>query len=398
MIVFVGLLYSEERRIAIKKDVKTGLESAANTYQWSVLRGLKEATDEEIRIVNSVPMGVYPKYSKILFEKSSVEEGDMPIDNIGYVNLPVIKQSRRKNGLYKRLKKILQRAQEPVTVVLYSIYNPYLKALKRLKKKFPSFKYVTIVTDLPLQYGVESRNPIRRLIDRKLGKASLAMSAYADGYVLLTKQMAEVVPVGEKPVAIVEGIAKLQQGLTDSDQVGLPIILYTGNMGRKFGMELLLDAFKQLPENSARLWFAGGGDCVADVEEASKTNPNIRYLGYCTKEEVFDLQNKATILVNPRSAHEEYTKYSFPSKTMEYLSMGKPVAMNKLPGLPAEYDEHLFLFEEETAESMAKTFSDILAMDKTAIQAHTDRQLAFISQEKSEKKQAEKILALIKEL
>lgn len=398
MIVFVGLLYSEERRKAIKKDVKTGLESAANTYQWSVLRGLQEATDEPIQILNSVPMGVYPKYSKILFEKSSVEAGDIPIDNIGYCNLPVIKQSQRKNGLYKRLKKILQTSQELVTVVLYSIYNPYLKALKRLKKKFPSFKYVIIVTDLPLQYGVESRNPLRRYLDRKLGKASLAMSAYADGYVLLTKQMAEVVPVGDKPVAIVEGIAKLQQGLTDSDETGAPIILYTGNMGRKFGIEVLLEAFRKLPANSARLWFAGGGDCVADVEEASKTNANVQYLGYCTKEEVFALQNKASILVNPRPATEEYTKYSFPSKTMEYLSMGKPVAMNKLPGLPAEYEPHVFLFAEETAEGMAKTFTDILTMDKTAMKAHTDQQLAFIAEEKSEKKQAEKILALIKEL
>jgi glycosyltransferase involved in cell wall biosynthesis len=104
------------------------------------------------------------------------------------------------------------------------------------------------------------------------------------------------------------------------------------------------------------LCFAGGGNAVTLVEEATKRNPNIQYLGYCTKEEVFDLQNKATVLVNPRSAFEEYTKYSFPSKTMEYLSMGKPVAMNKLPALPKEYEEHLFLFEEETAESMAKTF------------------------------------------
>ena len=137
MIIFVGLLYSEERRIAIKKDIKTGLESAANTYQWSVLRGLRENTDETIRVLNSVPMGTFPKYSKILFEKSSVEAGDMPIDNIGYCNLPIIKQAQRQNGLYKRLKKILKTATEPVTVLLYSIYNPYLKALKRLKSNFP---------------------------------------------------------------------------------------------------------------------------------------------------------------------------------------------------------------------------------------------------------------------
>ena len=169
-------------------------------------------------------------------------------------------------------------------------------------------------------------------------------------------------------------------------------------MGKKFGMELLLDAFEKMPQNSAKLCFAGGGDAVPIVQEASKKNPNVQYLGYCSKEEVFALQNKASILVNPRSAYEEYTKYSFPSKTMEYLSMGKPVAMNKLPALPEEYEEHLFLFAEETAESMAKTFLGILAMDDAQIKAHVQRQLAFIEQEKSEKKQAQKILALVEEL
>ena len=42
--------------------------------------------------------------------------------------------------------------------------------------------------------------------------------------------------------------------------------------------------------------------------------------------------------MNPRSADAEYTKYSFPSKTIEYLATGVPVVMNRLPGIPEEYE------------------------------------------------------------
>ena len=38
--------------------------------------------------------------------------------------------------------------------------------------------------------------------------------------------------------------------------------------------------------------------------------------------------------VNPRQNNEEFTKYSFPSKTMEYLASGVPVVAYKLDGIP----------------------------------------------------------------
>ena len=50
------------------------------------------------------------------------------------------------------------------------------------------------------------------------------------------------------------------------------------------------------------------------------------------------LQN-ADVLVNPRQNDDEYTKYSFPSKNIEYLMTGNAVVAYMLDGIPEVYKE-----------------------------------------------------------
>lgn len=395
MYIFVGLLYSDNRRKHIINQVKTPMQGAANTYQWGLLKGLRENTQERVHIINSVPMGHFPRSSKVLKEKSCRETEDgICIDNIGYLNLPAIKQRQRTRGLYKRLCRIAKGEKEPITVVLYSLYNPYLKALDRFKRRHPNVQYLVVVPDLPCEYGIESANKLKRWIGRRIGYRSLRLGGKADGYILLTEQMNAVVNPNARPYQIIEGLAKEQEGLSSVSDARKPVILYTGTLDRVFGMDTLMRAFLRLDEGSAELWIAGDGDMRAEIEKLSMQNENVKYFGYCSKEEVFDLQNQARILVNPRSGKGTYTQYSFPSKTLEYLSMGKPVAMNRLPGIPKEYGEHLFFFPEETAEGMAQTFRDIIQLSSEELNQRRSKQLAFITKQKSAVVQARKILQL----
>ena len=72
------------------------------------------------------------------------------------------------------------------------------------------------------------------------------------------------------------------------------------------------------------------------------------------------MQQQATLLVNPRKGHEEYTKYSFPSKTMEYMASGTPTIMYKLPGLPIEYEEYLVLLPDNSQETLTAILKQCL--------------------------------------
>ena len=62
-----------------------------------------------------------------------------------------------------------------------------------------------------------------------------------------------------------------------------------------------------------------------------------------------------TISVNS----EEYTKYSFPSKIMEYVSTGKPTICYKLDGIPDEYDNILIFPMDNSIESLSQCIVDV---------------------------------------
>lgn len=46
------------------------------------------------------------------------------------------------------------------------------------------------------------------------------------------------------------------------------------------------------------------------------------------------ISKNADVLVNPRQNDDEYTKYSFPSKNIEYLMTGNAVMAYMLDGIP----------------------------------------------------------------
>ena len=112
-------------------------------------------------------------------------------------------------------------------------------------------------------------------------------------------------------------------------------------------------------------------------------------------EHVVKEQLKATLLVNPRPSMEEFTKYSFPSKNMEYMASGTPVLTTPLQGMPQEYNDYVYLFEDETVEGMSKTLARILIQDKRELYDKGISAKKFVMKEKNNVVQAGKIKELI---
>ncbi len=402
MIVFLGLLYSPEDENRILKYAKSSFQSAANNFQWGILNGIHQGSQEKVVVVNSVPMGSYPRHSKILFEKDCERNvNGIKLISCGYINLPVIKQRQRSRSAYKVLKKLIASSDENITVITYSLYLPYVKALRKLKKKNCNFTSVVLIPDLPGRFGIMSANPIKRCIEKKNAKTVFDLLRYTDAFVLLTDQMRQALDIGQKPHTVVEGVyngsvtEELQSIGTAS---GEKTVLYTGTLDKALGIETLLDAFERLPSGLAQLKIAGGGNYAEELKRRCESNPNIQYLGFVSKEEVKKLQSEAYVLVNPRSAKEEYTKYSFPSKTMEYLASGKPVVMNKLAGIPSEYYEHIYFTETDDTEGLAVKLLDVLQIDPVVLQERGRKAQTFIREEKNGATQAKKILDLMKSL
>lgn len=107
---------------------------------------------------------------------------------------------------------------------------------------------------------------------------------------------------------------------------------------------------------------------------------------------------KATLLINPRPTTEAYTKYSFPSKNMEYMVSGTPVLTTKLPGMPAEYNEYVYLVDEETVDGQSQTLTTVLLKSPEELHDFGARAREYVLREKNNVRQAGKIIEMIKEL
>ena len=104
---------------------------------------------------------------------------------------------------------------------------------------------------------------------------------------------------------------------------------------------------------------------------------------------------EATLLVNPRSSQEKFVRYSFPSKTMEYMSTGTPVLMAKLPCLPPEYLPHLYLFQDETPEGIAQALRQTLALDDETLFQKGMQAREFVLKQRNNVIRAKKVLDML---
>ena len=182
-----------------------------------------------------------------------------------------------------------------------------------------------------------------------------------------------------------------------SIKTGKKVVIYAGSIKKLYGIQNLVEGFIEADIENAQLKIYGDGDYRKELEEICKAHKNVRYMGVKSNNEIVSDEQRASLLVNPRPSSPEYTKYSFPSKTMEYMASGTPVLMTKLPGMPKEYYPFIYTIDDETVEGVAnalKAFFAIPASDRYRKGASARE---FVLAKKSNIEQAKKIIEFITE-
>jgi len=106
-----------------------------------------------------------------------------------------------------------------------------------------------------------------------------------------------------------------------NDQI---VILYSGNMGAKQGLGLLVDAAKQLQSNRQLVFvLCGNGSSRLNLEESARGLQNVKFLDLQPPEQLNLLLNAADIHILPQQAGA--ADLVMPSKLLGMLASGKPV-------------------------------------------------------------------------
>ncbi|MHC1779101.1 MAG: glycosyltransferase [Bacteroidales bacterium] len=218
-------------------------------------------------------------------------------------------------------------------------------------------KILTVVTDVP-GYTLNNKMSFRAEVAMYIVKK---IFSHFDYFILLTEQMNDIVNPKNKPYLIMEGLVdiNMEDKLTHKSK-NEKIVLYAGGLIIKYGIVDMLNAFMRLEGDNLRLHLYGDGDAVKYIIKCTKKDERIKYFGVCSNDIVVEDQLKSTILINPRPTNEEFTKYSFPSKNMEYMVSGTPVLTTKLPGMPKEYYNHVYLIENESIDGIYVILKEIL--------------------------------------
>lgn len=112
------------------------------------------------------------------------------------------------------------------------------------------------------------------------------------------------------------------------DELSIPqetiVALYSGNMGRKYDLEMLANTAHQLANESNILFiFCGDGVARPQLEQACKNLSNVKFLPLQPEEKLNDLLNLADIHLLPQK--ENAADSVMPSKLLGILASGKPV-------------------------------------------------------------------------
>jgi len=389
--------------VEIKSKMKTGMQDAANALQWNIIDGLEANDCGRIKILNYLPVDSYPRgftdrnIEAFIFQHTEKYQADDL--NVGCTNLMIIKHFCNSTPFKREIKKWTnQKSCAKKVLIAYTACTMFLELARYAKACNSDVETYCIIADIPEFSTARELHGIHKIYNDYITNKSDRLYRFIDKFVLLTAQMAEKLNINV-PFTVMEGIANDIDMPTDETLAEQykndKYILYTGTLNYRFGIANLLEAFSQMTDCDVKLMICGFGEAEALIREKRKTDKRIIYLGRVDRKQVLPLQRRAIVLVNPRQNNEEFTKYSFPSKTMEYLASGVPVVAYKLDGIPDEYDEYLLYPKDDSIESLTQLLERVCQMTTDKRHEIGEKGRLFVLNNKNPVEQTKKILKLI---
>lgn len=263
--------------------------------------------------------------------------------------------------------------------------------------RIPICALVTDMITTPLTTSLNLNNVFWKFFfNIRQNKQYRSLNTY-HAFVFLTKYMNEIYNPLKRPYIVMEGSVDSRFVSCQNIKKQTPrVIMYAGAIEKEYGLNELTQAFMSLSIPDIEFHIYGNGKFVKDLLEYQKQDPRIKYMGIVNNADIVKAEQAATLLINPRLSHEVYVKYSFPSKTSEYMLSGTPLLTTKLPGIPDEYFQHLYTFDEESITGFARKMSEILSLPETELIQQGKNAQEFVLKNKNNILQSKRIFEFLK--
>ena len=354
--------------------------------------------NEEVTVLSAPPIGRHNS-SKLLWHRGQELEDDITYHYLNFINLPGLRQLCLTLGTFCRtLFWTISKPQKERAIVC-DVLNASMGAAAILACKITGAQTIGVMTDMPglmVRFETNQKMPLATRMATSLIK--WCFRNY-NKFVFLTEAM-NVVNEYSRPYIVMEGMSDgtMVEHNKSFEHKGVRTIMYAGGLHERYGLKKLTEAFMMLPQKNICLKLFGTGPFVDELEKKyCKEDKRVMYMGVAPNSEVVEAELEASLLVNPRPTHEEFTKYSFPSKNIEYMASGTPLLTTKLPGMPKEYYPYVFLIEDETTEGYSKALDEALNKTDEELFEYGAKAKCFVLDKKNSCEQARRVIKLIKQ-
>lgn len=360
-VLYISALSSERLVNKIYECTGNNPGFAVQKFSRLLVKGLEANGCQTIAFTN--PPLVRGVMSKLLVCLGKEEENGVKYKYIPFLNLPILKHLcvMLYAFFYVLFWGFNNRKEKAIVCDVLNV-SACMGAL--LATKLNRIQSVGVVTDIYGMMVSTTDNTLKSIISSMANRVHNLYVKNFSKYILLTEAMTNLVNPKNRPFIVMEALCDSslsKESFKVCEKAHPRTVIYAGGLFEKYGLKMLVDGFLKAEIDDATLVLYGSGSYVSELKKVCIRHSNVKYHGVAPNEEVVKEELKATLLVNPRFTTEEFTKYSFPSKNMEFMASGTPLLTTKLPGMPTEYYPYVYLFEEETIDGYADAIKRALA-------------------------------------
>ena len=387
-IIYISSTCSREKYFEYVEKKGARAAQQAQKYNLLLAEGLV-ANDARVDLFSTRPINRNLE-KRIWFKGEKERKNGVNFHYMPFMNFPVLRNIFIFFDIFNKV--LFSKQKKEDTVIICDALNITAAFAECLAGRIRGFKSIAIVTDVPCFLSRKARF---------YEGLNLKIMQNFDAYLLLTEPMNDIVNPHNAPHIVLEGHADEKMAYTKnelSQKYKKRVCIYAGSLNIKYGIQYFVKGFLSADIPNTEFHIYGNGDFEKELTEIAKEHESIKYMGVAPNSEVVEAELKASLLINPRPTNEEYTKYSFPSKNMEYMASGTPVLTTHLPGMPDDHKPYVFFIEEENEEGAKAALEKIFA--------HTDKELndfgkkakEFILEKKNNVAQGKKVLELCRTL
>ena len=365
-----------------------------HTFAWALVEALRSA-GISVTLLSSAPVSNFPQNPRVFFHGGSFISSGVQGETLGFVNVHVLKHFSRFAACMVRATRAL-RLWRPDVLMIHGVHSPYLW-YGVLSRRLTGAKSVVVVTDPPGVVLPSDGTIVRRLKNIDIFLVEWALRS-VDGVVVLTAPLATDFAPGT-PSLLMEGILAAEARPSASPLPRSTFrAMYAGGLFGTYGVGRLVEAIQTLPNDEVRFAAYGKGPLSSWINDQADVDARIEKVQFVKRDVVMERYATADLLVQPRPVDQDFVRYSFPSKLLEYMASGSPVLTTRLPGIPPEYEPYLYWIDDDSVEGIGRSLRAVMAIPADERAAKGRAAAEFVTETRSSGAQGARIRDFLAEI